>query len=256
MQPYQIHKMMRQIISLFYRIGFWHRGSEASVGELLIKLFYCIYQFLFVISLVVGAIINEKESILLVEGLIIVALLSFKMWFIIWKQKQIVELLNRICVFSIRNDDDFTFVNKKLGKFIKFVIVLVFACIFGILLEVTVIPFVGSEKTLFLKIGFPWDWKNNEAAFWAANAFLFTELMLSMTAVPFSITIWYLMLICSLRYEVLASDLRSMGQTNEKLSEKENQNVFLYNLKTSMVAHLQLREYSYVKSDPALRFYI
>lgn len=229
--------------------------------ELRIKFFYCFYYSLFPISLVVGAIKSDdlEEKIYSFELAIAMIVLSAKLHFIIWKQKEILELLNRICVFSIQNDDDCKFVNKKISEFMKFVILLIILnALLGGFCDSTVAPFVGSEKNLFFKIGFPFDWKNNEVAFWMANLFLFTEVYLSIAACLFPIIMLYLMICCSLRYEVLGNELKNMGsipkENKRKTSEKEKHDIYLRDLKAAIDSHLHIRGYNYVRSNPMSYF--
>lgn len=60
------------------------------------------------------------------------------------------------------------------------------------------------------------------------------------------------MLQCSLRYEGQAGDLRIMGritgQKKVKVPEKELHKVFLRDLRDGIVAHINLRGYTHVKS--------
>lgn len=108
MHSIQTHNAIRQMISLFYRIGLWHKGDKATVKELAIKWFYCVYHILFPTSLLVGALKsdNQFDFVLLVEIAIATSVLSFKLWVLIWKQKQILELLNRISIFSVQRHND------------------------------------------------------------------------------------------------------------------------------------------------------
>lgn len=237
------------MINFFYRIGFWHRGDEATIKEQGIKLFYCIFELIFVVSLLVGAIISDDRdnSILLAEIGIIGAVLLVKLWILIWNQKQILGLINRICIFSIRCDDDCTIVNEKLSGFFKFVIGLLIYLMVADLSVMGIAPFIGSEKTLFFKVAFPLDWRKNDISFWVANIFVFTGLLLSMAAFSLSITVWYLMLICSLRYTELGNELKKMGEISEekrgKISEKEKNYTFLLDLEESIDVHFNMRKY-------------
>lgn len=170
MHSVRIHTVIEKLISFLYYIGFWHRGDKPTVSESRMKLFYCIYYSLFPISLMVGAITSEAEghAILLVETSIGAGVLNAKLWFLIWKQDQIVGLMNRICMFSVRYDDDLTFVNKKLRGFA------LFATVYNAVQFITgpnlsIQPIFQSEKTLFMQIGFPLDYNNSEIALYIAS---------------------------------------------------------------------------------------
>lgn len=134
---------------------------------------------------------------MLTDAAIGTAVLAVKLWLLIWKQQKILDLMNRICVFSIQNDDDHNCFNEKLKGFIKFALVFVIAATVVGSIESVVLSLYGNEKTLFLKIGFPLDYENSEVAFYIATAFLFTGVILSIIAIIFSIVIWYLLVFVS-----------------------------------------------------------
>lgn len=52
-----------------------------------------------------------------------------------------------------------------------------------------VVPFIGSDKIVFLNIGFPFDYKNNEIAYLIAVLYTFLEVSLAVVSVSFSIII-------------------------------------------------------------------
>ncbi|XP_037032673.1 odorant receptor 94a-like [Bradysia coprophila] len=244
----QIDKVIQQTVSLLYYIGIWHRGDEPTAKELRTKFFYCIYYLMFLVSLVVGSVVSEKEdeAIFLVEASIAIAVLTVKLWYLIWKQKPILDLLNQIGVFSIRYEADVGVFNVKLRQFRKFVLLV---CVMATVacFEVLFVPFVAKKKNLIFEIGFPLDYKNSEIAFWIANSFILTECVLSMITTFFFILIWYLLLSCSLRYNLLGSELKKLGQiiseeTNDAISEKRKQIIFMQDLKASIVAHLHLKK--------------
>lgn len=244
MHSIRINKVINQMIDIFYRIGFWHRGEEATVKELRIKAFYCIYQFLFTISLAIGSITTEKsdESVFLAGTSVVSFVLSVKLWVVIWKQERILELLNRICAFSIRYDDDLPFVNREIERFINFVIFAAIVTHFTGFCELILVPCVGSERALFLNIAFPLDWRNNNIAYCVVTVFLFTEVFLTITATSFNVIAWYLMLNCSLRYQVLGSELKKMGQINFNNTTHIKENLFFEDLQAAIDNHQHIRE--------------
>lgn len=251
MHSIEIHEGMNRLIRFFYRIGFWHKGDTPTTKERAIKLFYCVYFFLLVISSTIGAISNENvvESVFLAEVSIVSAVLSVKLWCLMWKQNRIQDLL-QVCVFSVRNDGQAHSINKKLGRFIKFVIALFCAGITASCFGCIVVPLVKSERAIILKFGFPLDWLNSGIAFWIANALFLLSLVIAMIAYLFSATIWYIMLNYSVRYGIVGDELRQMGEVNAtgevKISDKEKQNHFLEDLKASIDIHLQLTKYGHV----------
>ncbi|XP_037039814.1 odorant receptor 4-like [Bradysia coprophila] len=245
MHPIRIHKVISLMNSMFYRFGFWHRGVEPTVEEIRVKFFYCIYYSFYVLSLVIGSIKCQKmgESIYLADLSVGAFVVCVKVWILVWKQDEIINLLDRVCVFLIRNYGDHNRFNEKHEGFIKFVIVFVMIVIITGL-SVVFLSFTGKEKKLFLGIGFPLDYKNSDIAFWIATIFIFIGVLLSIVAIFFTTVIWYLLFMCTLRYEVLGSELKNMGRIDEsgngKMTVRQMRNHFFEDVKRSIVAHLHL----------------
>lgn len=262
MHSVEITKLIKRLISFFYLVGFWHREEECAVSakRQLIKSFYCIYHFIFTISLIVGAITSDSndESIFLVQVAIIEFVLTIKLSILIWNQKSIRNLLNRICCFTLQFDDCYNVFTKKLNGFTKFVTVLLTASNVSCVCEAIVVPLLPkSERELFIKVGFPFDWRNNDWAYWMANLFILTELFLTLSAFLFSIIIWYLLFVCSLRYEVLGMELKKTGDSSEfgkvKMSEMEKRNSFLRQLSETIDRHGHLKKYEFFSEVKSLQ---
>ncbi|XP_037047893.1 odorant receptor 2a-like [Bradysia coprophila] len=242
-----IHKVIDRTISVFRRMGFWHGEDRPTASQLGLKSFYFCYYALFPISFAVGIITNETadESIFLAEAGIIVVVLAVKVWMLLWKQQQIMGMLKRLCVFSIRTDEAFTFFNEKVDTFIKFVIVFACATIVGSCVCST-FPFIGNTKSLLMKIAFPLDYKNSEIGFWMAHLFFTTENLVTLLGLTFSVFIWYLLLHCSLRYKILCMEIRNLGGitggASLKMTEKQRHIIFHQRLLATIEAHQHLRE--------------
>nr|QGW45400.1 odorant receptor 27 [Bradysia odoriphaga] len=217
-----------------------------TIGQLRLKSFYTIYHMFTFVSFSVGAIKSKTvdEGVFLAEVAIIVSVMTTKLWMLLWKQKQITRLLNRICVFSIRDDEQFTFFNDKVEKFVKFVMVFACATIVGSLGN-TIFPFIGNNKKFVVDLAFPLDWKNSEIGFWMTYIFFVSENVLSFLAMTFSVIIWYLLLHCSLRYKILGTEMRNMGRITTgckvKMSVKKQQAIFQKDLVAAIEHHLHLR---------------
>lgn len=210
----EIHKNINRIIRFFYRVGFWHRQDEKIFG----KLFFSLYYTLFPISIVAGAVSNDiqmEAKILLVESAMMATLLLMKLLYVIWRKREILELLNRICDYRVDNEETFTAVNDKINVFMAFATVLLCSVCLCAASISFIVPFVGKERNLFFQIGFPLDWRNNEFGYWVAFTFISTQMAFSATLVSFSIIIWYLMANCSWRYEALGQQVQRMGQLEE-----------------------------------------
>ncbi|XP_037049672.1 odorant receptor 22a-like isoform X2 [Bradysia coprophila] len=241
-----IHQVIILLISLFYWMGIWHRNDIPTTRQIKIKLFYWIYYSLLICSLTVGAIKSKSmdEAIFIAQISIMTSILAVKFWILIWKQKQILELINRVCAISYRNDEDLSFFNNKMEKFIKFVVTFLSSAFIMCSCAIIIVPFVGSEKKLFVSIAFPLDYRNDAIAFWIAHIFIATQSYLSVLIVSTSVLIWYLMFHCSLRYEILGREIRNMGSdvVNGKMPQKEKDKKFSQDLTASIEAHVHLKE--------------
>lgn len=251
----KVNDKIIRIFDLFYRIGLWYRGEEATARETKIKLFYSFHFLLFPISLMAGAITtdNSEESIFLIETAVITTAMSIKFYYLIWKKREFIEFLHRIGIYSIDNHEEFTLINDKLNMFMKFTTFFVFSMIFSAAVALLGIPFVGSERNLFFNVAFPLDYKNSDTKFWIAYAFIFSEVILCVISCLVSVLMWYLLLNCGLKYEVLADQLRNLGvvrtvavvtTVNErKISEAKKGNLYQRDLIKGIISHLDINEY-------------
>lgn len=242
----EIHPLINKITGIYHRVGLWQQGEVATDRELRVKLFYTTSLLAVFLSASIGAITHESrdESIYLAEIAILNFVFSFKLLILMWQQRKVEALLNRICVFTVHDDEDFAIFNQRLSPFIKLGNVLCCSSILCAFCEIAIYPFLGSEKALFMEIAFPLNWKESDIAFWIANIFISLGVMLSLAAVSFGLIILYLLRVCSLRYELLGSDMRKAGQRiTGKISDREKQQIYLNDLIASIKDHLDLQEY-------------
>lgn len=245
-------KIIDLIISSFYRLGLWHRGDLDTVNETGIRIFYSIYHLLFPISILSGVVTSGStdESIFLVEEAIVVTVLSVKLFHIIWRKKEICDLLEVLSVYLIEDHKVFTVVRDKSKDFTKFVTIFVLLSSVTAMCAVLVVPFVGSEKKLFLNIAFPLEnWKCDNISFWVAFTFFSTEVLLTYMGFLFSVLIWYFMFNCAIRYEMIGYQIRSMGVVNEtdkkrKISDVEKEKIFRLDFVTTVESHERINEYT------------
>lgn len=239
-----IHKTIKEIISFFFRLGLWHREEQPSPAETRLKLFYSIFYSLFPISLLIGAIISDDrdDKIFLLESAITTTVMTLRLYFIIWKKKQILELLNCICASSIDDRKEFTEINDKLTNFMKFIHALISSFLFTAI-SVTILPFLGDEKKLFFNIGFPFDWRNSEFGFWLAFTFITVEVILSCVAFLFPVITWYLMLYCALKYEILGKQMLNMGTSRQIEGERKKHINYRRDLTAAIKCYSDTRKY-------------
>lgn len=239
--------MVKRVLGIYYRVGFWHQGEIATNRELSVKIFYSIYLFLFLFSIAIGAIVNENRDVAIYLGEVAILYLVFvsKLFILMWQQKKVEALLNRTCVFPIYDDGDLDMFHRKLSSFTKFGNALLFNTMLCICCEVAIYPFYGSKKTLALELAFPLDWREDEFSFWIGNLFMLIGAMLALAAISFGVITSYLLLVCSLRYDLLGSNMRKAGQRSTgKILNHEKQQLYGHNLITSIKEHLNLEELS------------
>lgn len=252
MYSFKMSKVIGYIIALFHSLGLWQRDVMPNDRITKFKLFYFANYTLYLMSLIVGAIINDKidDRIFLVDMALVALGCIFKLWLIIWRKNQVADILDRICNFSVQDYDNFKLVNDKLTKFINFVIVLLVFLNIGGGFATLVFPFFGSEKKLFYNIALPFDSGSNKIAFFIASAFIFTGVNLTIIAFSLSVLIWYSMIICALRYEVLGNEIKNMVtskcaeelESKRKMTDMENQSTFRKDLINAIESYQNIRK--------------
>lgn len=249
----EVPKIINFIMESFYRFGFWNRGDVATVRETTIKFFYSVYYFLFVISVILGAYQCEDtvETISLTQLGVVASVLFVQLLYIIWRKKDIVNLVNRIGLYSVRSREQQTLINGKLQSFDKIITSgFYFLCLMIFCLSF-VVPFLGSEKKLFYNIAFPLDWKSSEFAFWTAFAFFVGGIFVTTVSLLFSILMWYFMFVCGLMFNALGTHISAMGVTTTtikqlKLSKIEKLELFRRDLIESIKSHIFTEEYFHI----------
>lgn len=235
----KLHKRIDQINSSFYRL--WDHPDKTAAKDRLKTILILIFYALFSMSFMVGAITSDdkNEFIFLLEATVITVVELIRICYAIRKKNEFIDLLSKIGVFNVETQEDFTLANNKLNRFMKFATFFLNYVFITSLFAVLLPPFVGNEKKLFFNIAFPLDHKNDEISFWVALAFLGTEIFLTTNAFSVNVTIWYLLLNCGIRYEVLGNRFRNLGvkQFKKRMSKSEKQHLFAADLTTAIKAH-------------------
>ncbi len=133
------------------------------------------------------------------------------MWIILWQKDRFLLLVHQIGTHSTNDQEEFIQINKKLNVSMKcvrsFMIVLALTGFF----VAVVFPVTAKDKHLIFNIGFPFDWKNNELAFWLAYAFVGGGVFFCAVCAIITKMTWYLMISISFEYKILGNQLRHMG---------------------------------------------
>lgn len=249
MYSVEVPKAINLIFESLYRLGLWHRQDPPTAKGTRIKLFYSIYYFFFPATLFTAALTTDDkdEFIFLLQVGTAAVVLFLKLFYLTWSKREILQLTNRIGVYSLEDCEQFALANKKLqslNKMTKILILIIYStdisCAF-------ILPFIGSKKTLFVNIAFPLDWRNDELAFWVAFVFLTLEIFISCVAFLLSVLSWYLMISCALRYQILGLQIINLGvrRTSNKLttSRTMKEKLFRQDLITAIHSYADIKEY-------------
>nr|QGW45398.1 odorant receptor 25 [Bradysia odoriphaga] len=204
------------------------------------------------ISLLAGVSLTSEgteDQLFLIETAIMTVIISVKILYIIWRKDEILQMLDQIGNYSIKNAIETKRINQKLKMFMKFMKIFFSCSVLIAICAMFIVPFIGSERKLFFNIGFPLDWRHSEFGFWAAYTFILTEMVPSAISILFSVIMWYLLLNCALRFEVLGQDLRNMGIIEEvvdelgnkrKISKMEKENQFAKDLVAAIKSYREI----------------
>lgn len=248
--------VINQIISSFYRIGFWHKGNKPTSIETGLKLFHCFYYSLFLMSLISRSFnmmwVTYDELMVLFSVAVAVSIQLFSLCYLILKKDQILEMFHQIRVYSIEGQDGFFLVTGKLKRFTRNANIFISLILIGAVYCALLVPIYSSERKLLVNIDFPFDYWKEDNAYWVANIFIFTEICLSINVLMFSILIWYLTLNCALRYEVLGFQIQNIGQKEKTefvsnlyrtdWENQENHEMFHRDLTVAIESHQQIRK--------------
>lgn len=252
MHRVKMHKHIDTMMSFFYRMGIWSRENEETVREKILKFFYTFYFPLGILSLVTGAIATDDtdESIFLAQISINCVVLLTKLLYLIWGKSEILEMLSRLCYYNVNDHDELTLINNKLEKLLTFTVIVFVSVNFSEFTSVIIVPIqFHNEKKLFFSIGFPLDWKNDEFAYWLADIFLATQMVIVTIALLFSVIVWYLMANCGLRYKVLGQQIKRIGggitSVDGRKADKRqiSDRLYLRDMLDAMASHENLEEY-------------
>lgn len=246
----EVHNGIKFIIAIFQYLQFWD-VSDKNICSNKVKVSLLFFFASLPVSLAVGALTskNNEESIYLASIAIINIVQFIRLCCIIWRRNEIFTLILDAGCYSVAKED-FSQIDKRLKKFMKFVKYLILM-IFITVCFIFVFEAVSGEKTLPVNIAFPLDWKNSEIGYWMAYIYLLIQCIFTSVIFLLNAVIWYLMLSFTIHYEILGNQLRQMGiikttdpQTRKrKLSEAEKQKSFLQDFIATARTYQNIREY-------------
>lgn len=235
------------ITKAFQFLGWWD-ADDGKARIRSVKFFLFFYFASCPVSLLIGALTSEdkEESVFLTAIAISVAIHVIRLFYILWRNSEILTFILRVSSFSVEDQGEFNRVNRKLENFIKFVIC--FATMITTALVLLIYGFAREKK--IINIAFPLDYKSSEIGFWIALVYLAVQAIYCVAILLLNVTIWYLMLIFAIEYELLGNQMRHMGiimatetgTKGPKISEAEQQNLFYRDLIAAIEADKKIRE--------------
>lgn len=215
MTTIEINDRINQVVSQYYRLKIWQReNATPSLLHVAIQRFYFVIHLSYVFAVFSGLFLcNHNEFVFQIAVLMAYFVVNVKLYYLLWHQKDIRSFLHKLCYHSISDRNESIRVNKKLNAFVKFVSTFLMLAASG------TVPFFGYTLPIFTKgrklplmIGlYPLNWRNNLWSYWAAYLFITLNHVLTVALLSSSVIIWYIMINCSIKYELLGSEFRRIG---------------------------------------------
>lgn len=244
----EIHKTYNQITSVFYRFGIWRSNDETYQVVKMFQITYLIFYAMFPVSLAFGAFMSDNlnATIFLADEATATLVVTLKFAYILWKQAEIQSLLHDISSYSIEDQKQFLQIKLKLKNFINFVQFYLWLVVVGCGFLLC-LPLFSNEKKLPFNIHFRLEWSYSEIAYLMAYSYITLALVLSCVCVLLNPIIWYIMLNCSVKYQILGRKFRSMGvRKSATLGPPllvDEKHLFLQDLVESIKSYQDLRKY-------------
>lgn len=216
MDGIKTHALIYQIIALLKLLGIWHGEEDSQFKKLAKTIITVTVCMSFTMSLAFGAVLsdNRNEVIFLAAASIASALMNVKLTYVLWKKEEIMEFLNKISVYSLARRAQFDEINKKLNKFARLGYISIITLSLSILIFIVLsLPIFSTERRLPLNVAFPLDWKNSTLFYCLGYTFVLTGVIYAMVVTFFTIVYLYIMINCSVKYQVLANEFRNLNAT-------------------------------------------
>lgn len=202
---------VNRIIVVFYALKLWNIDEKATFYETGVKLFHFVFYVSFVSSFVVRICLtdNGDEFVVFTVLFIIAGVHIFRLDYIISKKRETLKLIFELGIHSTNNVEKFHKVEHTLANCMNFVKCFISVCLIVPLLFFT-FPLIFNGKML-INFAFPLDGKSNWISFWIKNLFLVVGCLYAILCFLISVIIWYLMVNCAIKYDLLGDQLRNMG---------------------------------------------
>lgn len=250
----KLPERINQIISVFHFLGLWQGNDKTIFRKKISRILNVVVYAYYPISLAAGSYFSDNETEQLFLGNLSIAqfVLTAKLYFFLLKNEQIIEFIRKLGAHSTKDSGLFNKVNNKIRVFVKFGTLLASMLLYVIIaLTITSLPIFSKEKKLPVNLYFPVNWKENELFYWMAFAFVDYLFITSVVIALMNMIIWYIMMSCAIKYEIMCNEFRNIGFVNTTTTaakeqivsrQKIQQNLFCAELISLIKYHQDLYE--------------
>lgn len=259
----EINPTIYQLIAVYYLFGTWRKEKSSPFREVIRKLLFLLNHILFQFVIIICALqtTDKKEFIFLVEVEGHIFFLTIKLVVLLWKKDDLLAFISD-CALTVTDHKEFMQAIKKIQNLMKFVHTYLFV-MFVVLMFAVVssLPIFSSEKKLPLYTNFFLNSKYDEIIYWCSYAYMLYNLVFVIVFNSITIIIWYVMLNCSIKYQVLGSRLRNLGVIKAKkaaierhlIEQADHPNLYKEDLLSLVKTHQNVSEYKFchIKKMPS-----
>ncbi|XP_037024898.1 odorant receptor 94a-like isoform X1 [Bradysia coprophila] len=208
----------RKMSATCFILGLWNSQHwKASFP----RIFTCLLFLSCTLSTTLQVLITDDndESVFLGVTTLICVVQTYRLFYIILKQRKVIDLMQSSSASSTDDYEAFCNVMQKLTNFTMFVKYFL-ATTFSSFLLALFTPLV--TKQLMFNIAFPLDYKTDDNAFWMAYAFITASFLLSVTCCLLTSMNWYIMMNFVVKFELLGNDFKNLGVTTVEAEGQES----------------------------------
>lgn len=245
MYSIEVHQTIDRMITVFYFFGMWQNNNVSHFRSLCLRIWYLVVYGYVVLAIALGSIMtdNESEVVFLAVMAIVAFVLEFRLYFFLWKKDDILGFIRKMGVHSIKDEEKFNQVNDRINLFLKLVSYFeVMVATAAITVTIIALPLFSTGRKLPLNYYFPFEWQEDAFLYFTAFVFVTFGLMLSTLLTFFNAIIWYMMLSCAIKYEILGNEFKNIGSDSKAAIDGNQDDIFLLELIDLIKKHKQLRE--------------
>ncbi len=229
MYKVEVDITLRRIIEIFGRIGIWRNGEESAVRKSSIRILYFLQYLSFLIYILNAAYqaylsADRSQFVFLVEVIIVVAILTVKLAYLLWRKDEILNLLyDPNVTHCIENRDESLEVNQNINKIVIFnkVYFLIMILTFFIDIIVVLPTVTRDERLLPLFIEFNLESEYDMILYWMTFLLISVCLALSVIYTFIMLFLWYILFNYSIEYKLLGRRLKALGTITSNTYQQE-----------------------------------